>query len=241
MVYSILLLAVIFASLLLSACAGVDASVLDTAECMGKGTWGAGIAYTMGIRVPEWIEIDPEDIYDSNSATFLRYAEIEYGVADDIDAKLRFGIGADSNSAKLLLKKQIDKHDTQSTAIVLGGAYASANSDVWEPVEHYGQKIEYTLYSAEAQFLLTQELSPEYDATIAVRGNFHTLQEKTEGMDLVKKEFYHAGLRANIKRSHRGFYGIFEVGVEAPLSVDGWHQVYPWTGIKVSWDFKKKR
>jgi hypothetical protein len=237
----IMLIMLALSAFVLSACAGVDASVLDTAECMGKGQWGVGMAYTMGIEVPDWLEIDAQDIYASDSATLMQYAEIEYGLEEDVDAKLRFGLGVNGNSGKLLLKKQISKMGNTSTAFVFGGGVVSANEDFWEPVEHYGQDIDYTLYSSEAQLLYTKEYKPGFFATIAARGNYHFLYEKTDDLATVKREFYHGGIRANLKRYYKGFCAIIELGAEAPLSVEGWQNVYPWAGLKVSWDLKKKK
>ncbi|MCB5251412.1 MAG: hypothetical protein LHW51_00380 [Candidatus Cloacimonetes bacterium] len=239
-IYLVSLLAIL-ASLLLGACAGVDASVLDTAECIGKGTWGAGMAYTLGIQVPEWLEIDAENIYDVDSAMPTQYMEIEYGVADDIDAKLRWGLNANASNGKLLLKKQISKSGKNSTAFVFGGGITRANEDHWEPYENYGQDIQYQLLTGEAQMIFTKELPRNSFVSFAIRGNYHSLTEEIDDLDSIQTDFYHAGLRVNFKREHKGFYGIFELGAEAPLSVEGWNQVYPWVGMKFSWDIKKKK
>lgn len=238
-VYLVSLMALL-ASLLLTACAGVDASVLDTAECMGKGKLGVGMAYTMGINAPQWLEIDGEDIYKGDTILPLQYMEIEYGVADDIDAKLRFGLTGNASTGKLLLKKQISKEDKNSTAFVFGGGYASANDRFWEPWDDYGQQIDYQLLTGEAQMIFTKELKRNRYLSFAIRGNYHRLDEKIEGRESTQTDFYHAGLRANLKAYHKGFYVILELGAEAPLSVEDWEQIYPWGGMKFSWDLKKK-
>lgn len=239
-IYLVSLLALL-ASLLLSACAGVDASVLDTAECMGKGNWGVGTAVTMGIRVPDWLEIDAENIFDADSAMPIRYLEVDYGAADDIDAKLRFGLSANANIAKLLLKKQISKKEKNSTALVFGGGIANANEDYWEPLDHYGQDIKYQLLTGEAQMIFTRELPKNSYLSFAIRGNYHSLSEEIDDREIIHRDFYHAGLRLNYKRYYKSFYGIFELGAEAPLSVEGWNQVYPWIGMKYGWDIKRKK
>ena len=237
----LLSLMALLASLLLTACAGVDASVLDTAECMGKGNMGIGMAYTMGINAPQWLEIDGEDIYEGDTILPLQYMEIEYGLADDIDAKLHFGLTGDASTGKLLLKKQISKVGKQSTAFVFGGGYSKTNQNFWEPVEDYGYKIDYQLLSGEAQMILTKELRTDRYLSFAIRGNYHSLYEKIEGRESTQRDFYHGGIRVNLKRYHKGFYGIFELGAEAPLSAEGLNQVYPWIGTKFSWELKRKK
>ena len=228
-------------SLLLTACAGVDASVLDTAECMGKGNMGIGMAYTIGVNAPEWLNIDPENIYDSDSAMPLQYMEIEYGLEDDIDAKLHFGLTGNAGTAKLLLKKQISKVGKQSSAFVFGGGYSKADQNFWEPMEDYGYRIDYQLLTGEAQMILTRELKKNRYLSFALRGNYHSLYEKIEGRESTQRDFYHAGLRVNVKSYHKGFYAMLELGAEAPLSTEGWNQVYPWIGTKFSWELKKKK
>ncbi|MCB5261227.1 MAG: hypothetical protein M0Q16_07655 [Candidatus Cloacimonetes bacterium] len=239
-IYLVSLLALL-ASLLLSACAGVDASVLDTAECMGKGNMGIGMAYTMGLKVPDWLEIEAENIFDADSAMPIQYMEIEYGLADDIDAKLRFGLMPDASNAKLLLKKQISKEDKNSTAFVFGGGITKANQHYWERPDGYDLKTDYQLLSGEAQMIFTRELKKDRYLSFAIRGNYHNLYEKAENQEGRNTEFYHAGARVNLKSYHKGFYGILELGAEVPLSVEDVHQVYPWIGTKFSWELKRKK
>lgn len=238
-IYLVSLLALL-ASLLLSACAGVDASVLDTAECLGKGTWGAGMAYTMAIRPPEWLNIDGEHIYDNNSVGPCQYLELEYGMADDVDTKLRLSLHPDGNTAKLLVKKQLAKDDKFSSAIVLGGGVTQVNQDLWEPYDDYGHQVDYQMLTGELQMILTQQFKKNNFVSFAIRGNYHRLFTELQGHDRVQDDFYHGGLRVNYKRYHRGFYAILELGAEAPLSTEDWNSVYPWIGLKFSWDIKKK-
>lgn len=238
--YLVSLLALL-ASLSLTACAGVDASVLDTAECMGKGNMGVGMAYTMGINAPQWLEIEAEDIYQGDTVMPLQYMEIEYGLEEDIDAKLRIGLSENSSSGKLLFKKQISKEGKNSTAFVFGGGITKADQDFWEPDNSYDKRIDYQLLTGEAQMIFTKELKKNRHLSFAIRGNYHNLSEKIEHQDKVKSDFYHAGLRVNLKSFYKGFYGILELGAEAPLSVEGWNQVYPWIGTKFSWDLKRKK
>ena len=238
-IYLLILLAVL-AGLLLSACAGVDASVLDTAECLGKGAMGIGMAYTLGIQVPEWLEIEAENIFDYDSVFPMQYMEIEYGVADDIDAKLRFGLTGNASTAKLLLKKQLVKEEKFSTAVVMGGGYARGNEYFWEPTEDDGRGMDYQLLTAEGQMIITKELKKDNYLSFAIRGNYHNYTEDATGLATRERDFYHAGVRVNYKRYHKGFYGILELGAEAPLSVEDLQQVYPWIGLKFSWDTKKR-
>jgi len=226
--------------LLLTACAGVDASVLDSAQCKGKGVFGASIAYTMGINAPEWLEIDPENIYDADSAGPLQYLELEYGVQDDIDAKLRLGATKDATSGKFLIKKQMQDDGKRSTAFVVGAAAVKANEDFWEPVDGSSDKLEYLLLSSELQLLLTHTVAEGKHLTMALRGNYHQLNESRGSSDDVTHHFANAGLRLNYMRYYKGFYSVFEVGFEVPLISEELNGVYPWVGMKFGMDFNKK-
>src|SRR5690554_3033560 len=125
----LLLILALAVSLMLSACAGVDASVLDSAQCKGKGVFGSSIVYTMGINVPELIATDESDFRNTNTIIPMQFLEFEYGVQDDVDAKLRFGFQDSAASGKILIKKQMLNEAKRSTAIVAGVSAARANND----------------------------------------------------------------------------------------------------------------
>ncbi len=223
-----------------SACAGFDASVLDSAECLGKGNISTGVVYAMGVQAPEWIEIDPENIFDSDSAALLQALDVRYGLQDDIDASVRLTAHDSGWSGKVLLKKQLNKTNKATTAVVIGGGYLWANGGYWRESEIDWDRIDSKLLSGEIQFLITRQLSRSSFATIAARGNFHQFDyeymNQTESQD-----FYHAGLRLNLGRNYGGFLMMIELGLEAPLSAGEITSVYPWAGYKMAWNWNTKK
>lgn len=225
----------------LSACAGFDASVLDSAKCMGKGHLSTGVLYGMGIDVPEWLQIDPEDIFDSDSAGPLQSLELKYGVQDDLDATVRFSVHGDGSAAKLLFKKQLSQEDRISTAVVVGGGFLSAGDNYWNNSSSDFDDTQFRLLSAEVQLLATKDFSRNMFVTLAARGNYHSFEQEHNGYTSTREQFYHGGARINVGRSYKGFSMIFELGVEVPLSAGQIEQVYPWGGYKLAWDWNSKK
>mgnify|MGYP001070254371 CR=1 FL=1 len=238
----LLLILALAVSLMLSACAGVDASVLDSAQCKGKGVFGSSIVYTMGINVPELIATDESDFRNTNTIIPMQFLEFEYGVQDDVDAKLRFGFQDSAASGKILIKKQMLNEAKRSTAIVAGVSAARANNDFWEPVDGYyhpGQS--YSILSAELQGLLTRIISEGKFLTMALRGNVGQLKESSDIFEDKITEYAHAGVRLNYMRYYKGFYSVFEIGAETPLITNHPGTVYPWFGMKFGMDFTKRK
>lgn len=228
--------------LLLTACAGLDQTVLDTAETLGKGAVSVSQAQTMGMKMPEWVRIDPENIYDSDSAYALQYSELKLGLTDDMDLSIRGGIEDYAFSGKLLLKKQVSKTPKYSSAIVFGAGGMKANEKFWEhPIENTDVEIDYQVLSADLQYLYTAKIT--YDSYVTLAGIYSVHSYKEEFMDGTSEEFfvYNAGLRANAKYIVPPFYGIFELGVEAPLSIEGFTGVYPWVGMKAGIEINTKK
>lgn len=232
LLYSLALLS----CLALYACAGVEASVMDTAETLGTGKLSVSNTFTMGINFPEWQNIDPEDIFDGDTIHPIQYPELKYGLNPQVDISLRLGMHEDAQSAKVLLKKQISKQDKVSTAVVLGGGMAKIDSRFWD--EDYDNYHGFEVLSAELHLLLTRQFWRLNYITVAARGSYHRFSTELKNSSWEVEDVYHAGMRLNLKHYMRPFYGMLELGFEAPLSIENTHQVFPWVGLRAGWDFE---
>jgi len=222
--------------LTLFACAGVESSVMDTAETLGKGNLSVSNTFTMGINATEWLLMDPEDIFDGDTVHPLQYAELKYGLNDEIDLSLRGGLHVDAQSAKLLLKKQLSKRDAISTAVVFGGAYSRIDPIYWD--YWYNDEVkDFEVLSGDMSLLFTRRFWRVNQITLAARGSYHLLISNFKNDLREEEHIYNAGVRANWKHAIDPFYGMIEVGIEAPLSIEDTPQVYPWMGLRAGWDF----
>ena len=223
-------------SLLFAACAGVDSAVMDTAETLGKGKISVSNNFTMGLNLPEWVNMNSEDIYESDTVHPLGYPELKLGLAPDLDISVRFGIVDEAKSAKLLVKKQMSKDEKVSTAIVVGGGALFGSPNYWD-VDEYGNYDSFEVYSGDLAFLLTRKLMRAHYATLAFRGSYHRFGTKFTNDTWEYEDVYNAGVRLNGKLVVDPFFGILELGVEAPLSIEDTKQVYPWMGIGAGIEF----
>lgn len=231
---------IILVCLALYACAGVDASVMDTAETLGRGKFSVSNTFTMGINFPEWQAMDPEDIYSSDSVHPMQYQELRVGINPQMDISLRGGLHEDGQSAKLLLKKQIKKSENTSSAIVFGGGYAKAeprfwDTDEWDTAQNLAIK-HYQVLSGDLALLFTRRVLGEHYLTLAARSSYHRVSKDLKQGIGEDYDVYHAGIRANAKYYVDQFYGMLELGIEAPLSIEGARQIYPWMGLRAGWD-----
>lgn len=225
--------------LTLFACAGVESSMMDTAETLGKGKLSVSNTFTMGINAPEWLKMDPEDIFDGDTVHPLQYGELKYGLNDEMDLSLRGGVQGDAQSAKLLLKKQLSKRDAISTAVVFGGAYSRIDPTYWDYWDgpEFGDIKGFEVFSADMSLLFTRRFWRVNRITLAARGSYHLLISNFKN-DLREEDYiYNAGVRVNWKHEMDPIYGMIEVGIEAPLSIEDTRQVYPWMGLRAGWDF----
>jgi len=234
-----LIFALVFLALL-SGCAGFDASVLDTATCMGKGKFSTGLVYGIGINAPQWLEIDPENIFDSDSAGPLQALELKYGVQEDMDATAKMAVHVNGFSVKGLLKKQLFHENRVSTAVAIGGGYLASNGDYWKESFEAWDVQQSNLLSAEAQFLATREFGRNSYVTLATRANVHRFEAESDDGRTRSEDFHHAGIRLNAGRAYGGFLLMFELGLEAPLSAGEIKSVYPWAGYKMAWLWNTK-
>jgi hypothetical protein len=207
---------------------------------MGKGHISTGIIYGMGVDAPGWLEIDPQNIFDSDSAGIVQSLEIKYGLQDDLDAAIRVSAHEAGSAGKLLLKKELHQHDRFTSAVVFGGGIVSGREDYWRDGSDNGQDYRFQLLSAEAQLLATKDFPRNIFLTLAARGNYHQFERKLYGAETLREQFHHAGARMNIGRTYGGFTMIFELGVEVPLSAGDIDQVYPWGGYKMAWEWSSK-
>jgi hypothetical protein len=229
---------IILACLALYACAGVDASVMDTAETMGRGKLSVANTFTMGINFPEWQAMDPEDIFEGDTVHGMYYQELRVGINPQMDISLRGGIHDECQSGKLLLKKQINKSDKSSTAVVFGGGLAKVKPrfwDYWDDPE-FEEVRSYEVLSGDIALLFTRRVLRKHFLTLAARSSYHRFSTELKQGDWVSEDVYHAGIRANAKYYVDDFYGMLELGFEAPLSIEGVRQVYPWMGLRAGWD-----
>jgi hypothetical protein len=86
----------------------------------------------MGVQAPEWIEIDPENIFDSDSAALLQALDVRYGLQDDIDASVRLTAHDSGWSGKVLLKKQLNKTDKATNGCGYRGGIFGQRVDIGE-------------------------------------------------------------------------------------------------------------
>lgn len=237
----ILMFILVLLFLLLTGCAGLDLSVADTAETLGHGAVSISQAQTMGMKMPEWVRMDPEDIYGSDTGYAVQYSELKLGITDDMDISFRGGLQDHAYNAKMLMKKQLTKKDKLSTAFVMGVGGMKADEKFWEhPVENESVEVDYSVLSAEIQYLITREVLQDSFLTLAGMYSVHNYME--EYMDGTSEQFlvYNAGARMNAKYVMRPYYGIFELGIEAPLSIEGFSGVYPWIALKAGIEINTK-
>lgn len=236
---SFLLLAVILFGL--SACAGFDLSVLDTAKTMGKGRISTGYTYGMAMDIPGWMDIDPQDIWSADSVQPLHGIEVAYGLEDDIDATVRASAHSDGAAGKLLIKKQLHLDEKNSTAIVFGGGIISAGNRYFHDNPDFVDRPDYLIVTGEAQLLYTIDMSEKTAITLAGRGNAHRVKIMQREQDDIFEEIYHAGARMIVSRTINRFTAMLELGIEAPLSAGDIDSVYPWGAMKLSWQWKDRK
>ncbi|MDD3536619.1 MAG: hypothetical protein PHC50_10800 [Candidatus Cloacimonetes bacterium] len=227
------------ALVLLCACAGVEPSVMDTAETLGKGRFSVSNTMTMGLNLPEWQRMDPENIFDGDTIMPASYWETQVGVRPDADLALRLAATDEMQGAKMLFKKQIAKQEKTSSAFVAALGVGKMkpryfDADEWD--SH--SAVRYELLTGEAHLLNTRKLSKDFLLTLALRGSIHQLNTSYNDGDTEQDIIYHAGVRGNIRWYLLGpFYLVWELGGEYPLSIEGARGIYPWTGFRWGMEF----
>lgn len=224
--------------LILSACAGFDVSVLDTAETLGKGQYEIAYAISPGIDVVEWSDRDEAETDDPPSTLSMNFLELRYGIEDDIDGSLRIIPSAEGISGKLLFKKQLFRDEEFSSAIGLGAGAMIGNRGYWDSL--YGSGSDRHAFSAQAQYMLTRNILKHSSITLAGRANMQWIYSEQPGYAEELKEFYHGGLRVVLSRTFKGLTMMVEGGVEVPFYDIYFGNVYPWGGMKIAVKLNKK-
>lgn len=224
-------------SLVLFACAGVEPSMMDTAQTLGNGKSSVSSTLTLGIQAPAWMESETGQDFDMDNMYPMQYWEVKYGLTDEVDLALRAGAEDEGYNAKFLVKKQLANLDPVSTAIVAGASWGIYNYDFQEFSENEDIK-NFQISSAVMSMLLTRRLGKTNHITLAATGSYHYMKttfytDKEQG-----DNFYHAGLRLNFKKTMNPLYGMIELGFEAPLSQEDIKHVYPFVGLRAGWDFE---
>lgn len=219
--------------LLLSACAGVDVSVMDSAETLGKSKISVSSNLTMGIDMGEWSYEEASDLYDEDyprdSIHPMMYPELKFGLTDDIDISMRGGPFNDPASAKLIIKKRIIKQDKYSSAIAISGGALSGAPMQWEDTNY--DSNQFRVYSGNLASLHTIKYSPRNHVTLAAIASYHDFSMKAGKDPRVRRNVYHAGVRVNWKHFVGKAFYILELGAEMPLSTHDYHQLQPWIGL----------
>ena len=224
----------------LSGCAGFDASVLDTAETLGKDQLEIGYIYSPGIDASKWNKQESDDLGDVLSITLMQSLEVKYGIEEDLDGSLRLSASTGGFSSKALLKKQISKQDGISTAVAFGGGLIIGNENYWDNDSSISGDIDHRLYSAEAQLLVTRVMIRDIYVTLAGKANMHWYRTKEPGFETFEETYNHGGLRLVMSRTHKGLTMMIEGGVEAPFTIENIEKAYPWGGMKLSLKLNRK-
>ncbi len=210
---------------------------MDTAETLGKGKFAVSNNITFGIDMEEWSVEEPYEDYPREYIHPMMYLEFKYGLTDDVDVSMRGGSIGDPSSAKLLIKKQLQGNDKNSTAIVFGGGLLKGKPSQWE--DAIRDVKEWQVYTANLALLHTFKFSRRFHMTMATIGSYHDFSTKLHNNTIIQDDVYHAGLRANWKLSGSSLFGILELGVEQQFMTQNDIEPQPWIGIGAGVEFKK--
>lgn len=219
---------------ILSGCAVVDISTLDTAVPLPPKDFKIGIYESVGLDISSAVfnEYDGDDQQDNLIGYAVVGTDLALGLPDDMELGSRFYIGPFNGGVRLYLKKLLMHEKDTRISILPAFTYVyeseSDDTDEWDKFNAYG---------AEVQVIYTYTLNKHLAVSGAVRGNYSRYTEKRHDNQsnspdvLGPYNVLHGGFRANLELQAGGLYFIPEVGVEFAPIVNGRFGVLPTVGV----------
>ncbi len=221
---------------LLSGCAVLDVSSLETAIPLQPRRVEISTNQSIGIDL-ETVVLQDEDLNngemppgyrpEANSVTGVQAA---IGLQNDMEAGGRFWLSPFNYGGRIFLKKLLDKDANRYFAIQPAVTYLRSYDD--DPGESYI----YTAIGSELQLLYTLKASSNFAFTLVGRGNINRYQEQytdQNGDEIVYGPYilFQGGLRGNIELRLHPFFFVPELGIEVVPVVNGETTLVPVIGF----------
>jgi hypothetical protein len=229
-------------TLLISGCAVMDTSVLDSAEPLMPGKVKLETYASTGVILESTVY--DEDIEYGESAKAVPWPvwgfKLGVGIADKAEVGAKGWITGFSLGSKTYLKYLFHQEGKDYYSVIPAITYAGVKEDN----EDYNDASDFKYKSIgfELPILMTRKLSEEVSLTAAARMNYNFLEyeyQNTNG-SLVKNgpfNVLHGGILVNARAKLWAFVLCPEVGVEIVPVVNGDITVLPNYGVSVGLQF----
>lgn len=227
---------IILLVLVISGCAVIDISTLDTAVPLAPKQFKMGVYESVGLDISSAVfnEYDSDDAEDQLTGYAVAGIDLALGLPEDMEVGTRFYIGPFNGGVRAYLKKQLSHEGNSRVSIIPALTYVYDAGGDESPDDLWNR---YNAYGAEFQVIFTHTVSKHFALSSAVRGNFNRYTEKrrddqTNHIETVGPyNVMHGGFRTNIELQAGGLYFIPEVGVEFSPIVNGRFGILPTLGI----------
>jgi len=228
----------LFSLLLLTGCAVLDISTLDTAipieanHVQIKYLNSAGLELSTTVITDSELENDP-DVSEYGAGMWPVVAwNAAIGLRDQADIGARFWLSTDSRGGKLYYKKLMHQEGNTYLSLVPAINFVEGTSEDWETDERYHS------LGGELQLLYTYKAGEYFRFTAAIRANYNRYTESTydSNGDLYEQgpfNIVHWGTRANVMLKLGPLMIIPELGAEMVPVVNGEIDLLPTVGLGV--------
>ncbi len=232
---------------LLTGCAVMDTSVMDTAEPLQQGKIKAETFATTGL-ILESAVYDKEDEAEGHyrHAAMWPVMGLKFGIgtAEDTEVGGKFWASISTTGAKVYLKSLIDRKDDVYYSVIPALTYTGIDNDdaAYDEDEVPDTDQKYRSVGVELPVLVTKKFSEAVSLTAALRMNYNyfTYQYVEEHGETVKHGptgIVHGGVLVN-SRFRLAFVVLTpEVGVEVVPVVNGDITILPTGGLTLGLQF----
>jgi len=235
----LLFLAIVISAFLLSGCATLDTSTLETARTLNDRSMEVSAISTMNLNLNSAVSVEHNqfglvDSHDNKSELTMAIVggpKLNLKIIQGLDFCGRiYSSGSHEHwGTRLGIKKQL--YHSGKSYLALMPSYSYLKGTQTEFIGDPGGSSEQYSYSFDAhgldlQLLYTYELSEKYDNNLALRSSWHSYEEVYNGVSHGPYDIWQGGLTASIRKNVFGFYLQPELGLELVRNTDGIMKAY---------------